>query len=106
MIDRAREAENDTGKGVVVGIGIGAGIVVIVGIGIDAGIEVVVVDDTPEPHTPDSIFPNNWASFHADGRVVLYAMEAENRRSERRYETAACAAGGIPIHATPLKMVI
>ena len=50
----------------------------------DAGIEVVVVDDTPEPHTPDSLFPKNWVSFHADGRVVLYAMEAENRRSERR----------------------
>jgi len=50
----------------------------------DAGIEVVVVEDTPEPHTPDSIFPNNWISMHADGRVVLYPMEAENRRAERR----------------------
>ncbi len=50
----------------------------------DAGIDVIVVDDTPEPHTPDSIFPNNWVSFHADGRVVLYPMEAENRRTERR----------------------
>ena len=49
-----------------------------------AGIDVVVVDDTPEPHTPDSIFPNNWVSFHSDGRVVLYPMEAENRRTERR----------------------
>jgi len=49
-----------------------------------AGINVVVVDDTHEPHTPDSIFPNNWVSFHADGRVVLYPMEAENRRTERR----------------------
>ncbi len=50
----------------------------------DHGIEVIVVDDTDEPHTPDSIFPNNWVSFHADGRVVLYPMEAENRRTERR----------------------
>jgi len=50
----------------------------------DAGVDVIVVDDTPEPHTPDSIFPNNWVSFHADGRVVLYPMEAENRRTERR----------------------
>jgi len=50
----------------------------------DAGIEVVVVEDTPEPNTPDSIFPNNWISMHADGRVVLYPMEAENRRTERR----------------------
>lgn len=49
-----------------------------------AGINVVVVDDTVEPHTPDSIFPNNWVSFHGDGRVVLYPMEAANRRTERR----------------------
>lgn len=49
-------------------------------------IEVIVVEDTPEPHTPDSVFPNNWVSFHADGRVVLYPMEAENRRGERRMD--------------------
>jgi len=49
-----------------------------------AHINVVVVQDTPEPHTPDSIFPNNWVSFHGDGRVVLYPMEAANRRTERR----------------------
>ncbi|MGI9219420.1 MAG: citrulline utilization hydrolase CtlX [Woeseiaceae bacterium] len=52
----------------------------------EAGVNVVVVEDTAEPHTPDSIFPNNWVSFHADGRVVLYAMEAENRRTERRQD--------------------
>lgn len=52
----------------------------------DNGIEVVVVEDTAEPHTPDAIFPNNWVSFHADGRVVLYPMEAENRRTERRLD--------------------
>ena len=50
-----------------------------------AGVDVVVVEDTPEPHTPDSIFPNNWISMHADGRVVLYPMEAQNRRTERRH---------------------
>ena len=50
----------------------------------DKGINVIVVDDTPEPNTPDSIFPNNWISFHADGTVVLYPMFAENRRNERR----------------------
>jgi len=50
------------------------------------GINVIVVDDTAEPHTPDSIFPNNWVSFHADGRVVLYPMEAKNRRTERRLD--------------------
>jgi hypothetical protein len=51
-----------------------------------AGITVVVESDTPEPHTPDSIFPNNWVSFHSDGRVVLYPMQAENRRWERRLD--------------------
>lgn len=50
----------------------------------DNGVEVLVVDDTPEPHTPDSIFPNNWVSFHQDGNVFLYPMMAENRRLERR----------------------
>ena len=48
------------------------------------GIEVISFDDTEEPHTPDAIFPNNWVSFHADGTVVLYPMEAPNRRTERR----------------------
>jgi hypothetical protein len=52
----------------------------------DVGVEVIVIDDTHEPHTPDSIFPNNWISMHADGRVVLYPMEAENRRTERRMD--------------------
>ena len=52
----------------------------------DAGIDVIVFDDTSEPHTPDSVFPNNWVSFHADGTVVLYPMEAENRRGERRLD--------------------
>lgn len=50
----------------------------------DAGIRVIVVEDTLEPDTPDSVFPNNWVSFHADGRVVLYPMMAPNRRDERR----------------------
>jgi len=48
------------------------------------GVDVIVVDDTSEPHTPDSIFPNNWVSFHGDGNVFLYPMMAENRRLERR----------------------
>jgi hypothetical protein len=48
------------------------------------GVEVIVIDDTHEPHTPDSIFPNNWVSFHNDGTVFLYPMLAENRRLERR----------------------
>jgi len=52
----------------------------------EAGVEVIVFEDTCEPHTPDSVFPNNWISMHADGRVVLYPMEAENRRRERRLD--------------------
>lgn len=48
------------------------------------GITVVVVSDTEEFDTPDSIFPNNWISFHQDGTVGLYPMFAENRRLERR----------------------
>jgi hypothetical protein len=48
------------------------------------GVNVVVIDDTKEPDTPDSIFPNNWISFHENGDVVLYPMFAENRRAERR----------------------
>lgn len=48
------------------------------------GVQVTVIDDTLEPNTPDSIFPNNWISFHESGDVVLYPMFAENRRAERR----------------------
>ncbi len=48
------------------------------------GVDVTVVEDTLTPDTPDSIFPNNWISFHENGDVVLYPMFAENRRSERR----------------------
>lgn len=48
------------------------------------GINVIVVEDVPETDTPDSIFPNNWISFHDNGDVVLYPMFAENRRAERR----------------------
>ncbi|QXP54033.1 MULTISPECIES: citrulline utilization hydrolase CtlX [unclassified Cellulophaga] len=50
----------------------------------DKGVHVVVVDDTLSPDTPDSIFPNNWISFHKEGIVGLYPMFAENRRNERR----------------------
>ena len=50
------------------------------------GVNVVVVDDTVKPDTPDSIFPNNWISFHESGDVALYPMFAENRRLERREE--------------------
>ena len=52
----------------------------------DGGIRVIAIDDTPEPETPDAIFPNNWVSTHGDGTVVLYPMAAPNRRTERRME--------------------
>lgn len=48
------------------------------------GVNVIVVQDTKETDTPDSIFPNNWISFHETGDVALYPMFAENRRLERR----------------------
>lgn len=48
------------------------------------GVDVVVIEDTKTPDTPDSIFPNNWISFHESGDVALYPMFAENRRHERR----------------------
>lgn len=50
------------------------------------GVHVIVEDDVLEMDTPDSIFPNNWVSFHRNGTVALYPMFAENRRRERREE--------------------
>jgi len=49
-----------------------------------AGINVVVVEDSPAPLTPDAVFPNNWISFHSNGTVVTYPMYAPTRRYERR----------------------
>ena len=58
------------------------------------GVSVCVVDDTPAPPKPDAVFPNNWISFHEDGTVVLYPMQAQSRRRERRHDVidavAAC----------------
>ena len=48
------------------------------------GVEVIVVSDNQENDTPDSVFPNNWVSFHNDGTMAIYPMFAENRRLERR----------------------
>lgn len=50
----------------------------------DIGVDVIVVEDRLDSDTPDSIFPNNWISFHASASVVLYPMFAVNRRKERR----------------------
>jgi hypothetical protein len=50
----------------------------------DNDVDVTVVDDTPIPYTPDSIFPNNWVSFHREATLCLYPMYAANRRLERK----------------------
>ena len=50
------------------------------------GVNVIVENDDKLMDTPDSIFPNNWVSFHENGDVALYPMFAENRRRERREE--------------------
>ncbi len=52
----------------------------------NAGIQVITVKDTPFPYTPDSIFPNNWISFHLNNHVIFYPVFAENRRLERRMD--------------------
>jgi hypothetical protein len=48
-----------------------------------------VYEDTPNPVTPDAVFPNNWISFHESGKIILYPMMAENRRLERRNDLVA-----------------
>jgi hypothetical protein len=53
------------------------------------GVVAIVFDDTDAPVKPDAVFPNNWVSFHGDGRVYLYPMEATSRRAERRAEIVA-----------------
>lgn len=50
------------------------------------GINVIVESDDELLDTPDSVFPNNWVSFHENGDVAIYPMFAENRRKERREE--------------------
>lgn len=54
-----------------------------------AGVQVCMVADLAEPAKPDAVFPNNWVSWHADGTVVLYPMQAPNRRLERRRDILA-----------------
>lgn len=66
----------------------------------NAGVQVTVVEDTPEPHTPDSVFPNNWISFHDDGTVFLYPMFAVNRRLERKPHVLAAIENKFHIERT------
>ncbi len=63
------------------------------------GVRVCVAEDTPEPPKPDAVFPNNWVSFHADGTVVLYPLQAQSRRRERRREPIERAAEELGFHA-------
>jgi hypothetical protein len=65
-----------------------------------AGVDVTVVKDTPVPHTPDSIFPNNWISFHQDGTIVLYPMYAVNRRAERKQHVVDTIAAKFKLNNT------
>ncbi len=66
------------------------------------GVRVCVAEDTPDPPKPDAVFPNNWVSFHSDGTVVLYPMQAESRRRERRRAVIEQAAAelGFRTHRT------
>lgn len=50
------------------------------------GVNVIVHQDKKENDTPDSIYPNNWISFHQSGNIAVYPMFAENRRRERNEE--------------------
>ncbi|MEP0711239.1 arginine deiminase-related protein [Algoriphagus sp.] len=50
----------------------------------DQGVQVIVEEDTADPLKTDAVFPNNWFSTHADGKLVLYPMFSANRRLERR----------------------
>jgi len=52
----------------------------------EAGVQVLVAEDDPTRQIPDSVFPNNWVSFHADGTLITYPMFAQQRRLERRKE--------------------
>ncbi len=65
------------------------------------GINILVVKDTEQPYTPDSIFPNNWISFHEGGQVVLYPMFAPNRRAERRKDIIEF----VSLHGSPINNV-
>jgi hypothetical protein len=54
-----------------------------------AGVRMCTIEDTASPIKPDAVFPNNWVSFHDDGTIVLYPMQAANRRLERRLDVLA-----------------
>ena len=51
-----------------------------------AGVEVLEFNSADGVSPPDAVFPNNWVSFHPDGKVIIYPMMAESRRLERRMD--------------------
>jgi hypothetical protein len=63
----------------------------------DHGIEVFIFDPPADQECPDAIFPNNWITFHEDGKVILYPMLAENRRQERNYSILDTIKGSFQI---------
>jgi hypothetical protein len=63
-------------------------------------IAVCLVADTAVPVKPDALFPNNWVSLHVDGTVVLYPMQAANRRRERRPEVLDAVAAELGFEIT------
>lgn len=65
----------------------------------DNGVTVTVIQDSPQPHTPDSIFPNNWISFH-EGTICLYPMYAVNRRQERKPNVLEAIRRWYPVNKT------
>lgn len=67
---------------------------------VGAGVQVCILNDTAEPPKPDAVFPNNWVSFHADGTVVLYPMQAPNRRAERRRDVLQAVSEQLGLHVT------
>ena len=50
------------------------------------GIDVLTFRSPKHKKLPDAVFPNNWVTFHQDGKVIIYPMLAENRRLERRLD--------------------
>lgn len=51
-------------------------------------VQTEIFEDSGSPVKPDAVFPNNWFSTHANGTLVLYPMQAANRRLERRNDIA------------------
>ena len=67
----------------------------------NVGVNVIVEDDKLELDTPDSIFPNNWVTFHENGDIALYPLFAKNRRKERREDVIAVSYTHLTLPTTP-----